>query len=616
MSQTPEYSIYPAIGVARVGDAPTAYYVGPEEYRGLPLLPNGEDRPFDPKDFRDDDNRLARQAARFRVYRNAPDRDGGFEEITLRTPGVKSITWTVHLANKKPSWYKFTPTVGEDGYPPNHGLRNAAVTGTAQRQALNIDAGPRSLVCKPRDKTPFGSEMVPAPSLARTAAFTAATAPKGYKTSFPPAGLRPAGNDIVTLGDIRSDERGRLLVLGGHGHAGTTDRKPELPTFANNDNWWDDTSDGPVTVRIEFDDGRDAIEPEAAWVLVGPPAYAPQIPNLVTLHDTIFDTAVRELGAAPEIFENGFWKKGAEGYHPCFETEIKPIFERGELYRWVAAIPARPHSFDYRMMGDPNPAFNAYRGYFIEALRPPGGENVLVNGKSGVTMMPYLAGDDALNAEEPGVTTAATSKYLRLTDTQYFLLAQWAAGHFHNTPEETHPGEALTRAVLENCVGGAFSPGIEMTWISRIAAIYSRPFRIHVRKDPPNPLSLDYDPARGMEPGDITRYMAMPWQADFNECSAQTILGRTLWWWPAQRPEYVHERPPEGGPERQVAWIGTDFDQNASSYISFPDNVTMVENWAKLGFVYGAGPEPRRYRLVSRILDPMPGGDEGELPMD
>jgi len=596
-----KYSIFPAIGVARVGNAPEDYYVAPEEYRGLPILPNGERREFTQKDLRDKHNLLRRQAQRFKIYCNETG-----EEITLASSGVDAITWTVHLANKKASWYTFLTKTGEDGYPPGHPLRNATVTEVKARQALNIDAGPRTVA---------GANA--------HAAFTAATAPKNYPVSFPPANLNPkasaanpTGSDITTLGDLVTDAQGRLLVLGGHGHAGTTKEDTALPAYANNDEWWDDNSDGPVTATITLKDG-DVVTVESAWVLVAPPAYAPEIPNLVTLYDTIFDTAVRKLGAAPEMYAEGFWKQGANGYHPSFETDIKPIFERGEAYRWVTAIPPRPHSFDYQKLGDPDPRFNAYRHYFLSALRPPGGENVLVDTKTGVTMMPYLAGDDAIGAQEADSPSVVTSRYLRLTDTQYYMLEQWANGHFvSGAVPAGHPGEALTRAVLDNCVGGAFSPGIEMTWISRNPAIYERPFRFRTRAplNPTEPLSLGFDPLAGMEPGDITRYMAVPWQADFNQCSSQPIYGRVLWWWPAQRPEYVHLEQLRPNEERQVAWVGTDYDQNAGNYILFAANTEMVEKWWQLGFVYGKGTPPTRYELVEAILHPVPGGNDTSKP--
>ena len=113
-----DYKIYPPIGIARVGNAPEqSSNIGPDVYRGLPTNPDGS--PFTEADFRDDQNRLCRQAARFRIYRHTA---GGSEEVTLATPGVKSITWTAHLANKKASWYVFTTNEGQNGYAPNHPL--------------------------------------------------------------------------------------------------------------------------------------------------------------------------------------------------------------------------------------------------------------------------------------------------------------------------------------------------------------------------------------------------------------------------------------------------------------------------------------------------------------
>jgi len=228
-------------------------------------------------------------------------------------------------------------------------------------------------------------------------------------------------------------------------------------------------------------------------------------------------------------------------------------------------------------------------------------------------MMPLLVGDDAIGAAQDAGALLATSKYLRLTDTQYFFLQQWAAGHFEpGSAEETHPGQVLTRAVLENCVGGALSPGIETTWIARDPAIYAEPFRIRPRLPTPDPLSLGFDPVTGLEPGDLTRYMALPWQADFNECSTQKIQGRVMWWWPAQRPASVY-LPAEGkageatmpasslGP--QVPWIGSDDDPTARNYLAFADHLEMLRDWDKLGFVLDVGkPGDSRFVEVARTL--------------
>ncbi|NDY92836.1 LodA/GoxA family CTQ-dependent oxidase [Ideonella livida] len=587
------YKIFPPIGVARVGDAPSAFYIGPETYRGLPLKPDGST--FTQDDFRDADGRLCRQAARFTIYRDTPQ---GPEEVTLDCADVQSIQWTVHVANKKASWYAFQTNAGENGYASNHPLRNAHVT---DRHRLVIDAGPRSIAGRNAAGPTFSRDTVP----------------PGYEgANFPPPlhnGLSPVSID--TLGELRTDAQGRLLFLGGHGISGSSQAQPSIAEYANNDDWWDDTADGPVSATVWLTSGE-RIDAGTAWALVAPPAYAPQIANLVTLWDTIFDTGVRN-GQHPEICTGGLWRSGPQGYRPNFQTEIGPLLARATLYPWVAAIPPKAHTFDMARLGRvPTSASDdenrGLRHWILQVLRPPAAENQII-GSTGRTMMPFLAGDNALNLD------SLSSKYLRLTDTQYFFLQQWAEGWFDNQPDTTPAPLALSRAVLENCVGGAFSPGIEMSWISRNPAIYQAqdPLRINASLPANGPLRLDFNPA-AMEPGDICRYMAVPWQADFNECSSQPIDGRVLWWWPAQRPEYVYLDPTPTAPQAlkalpvpsqatggQVAWLGTDFDQQRGDYIMFADDLQMVQYWAGLGFILEKAVPPageQRFVEVARTL--------------
>ena len=585
MSRT-VYSIHPAIGVGRVGNAPEEFYIGPETEAGLPIMPDGS--PFTPAAFRDSQGRVRRQAARFRIYRST---DGSPpEEVTLDTAGVLEIYWRAHLANKKSSWYEFQTTKGEFGYASNHPLRNPDKKTTQEREALIIDPGPRSI--SGRDK--------------RGVEFSRKTIPRDYKGSFPPPKLKP--DSIDTLGELRTDSQGRLLVLGGLGHAGSDIDPPSIADYANNNGWWDDTSDGSIEAIVVVREGNGTpvkIPVEPAWFLCGPPGYAPQIPNVVTLYDTMFDTAVRYMGARPDIFEDELWKGGPDGYKPYFETDIKPIFEHVNLNSWVTAIPPKPHTFDFERMAKPGDELIGYRTFFLDFIRAPGQENTLIDPERGVIIMPYLAGDEPL-----GVSTAI-DKYLRVSDTQYFMLTQWANGWFHPGAEpQPNPGQALTRAVLENCVGGAFVPGIEITWISRNPRIYMAPFRIKPRPVARAPLSLGFDPSKGMEPGDLTRYMAVPWQADFNECTSQPVGDRTVWWWPAQRPLFVY-LPPEakraGGPYEglgpQVAWVGQIFDQNAIGYLAFRDDLEMVALWDQLGFVHniGTAEEPHFVEVERRL---------------
>lgn len=594
-----DYKIYPPIGIARVGNATEKFYIGPETYRGLPINPDGST--FTENDFRDDQGRMCRQAARFKIFAN----DG--QEITLSTPGVKSITWTVHMANKKSSWYEFATNEGEHGYASNHPLRNAHITGD-DRLKLIIDPGPRQI---------SGSNIGPV-------AMDRNSVPSGYQgANFPDGLLYPTEEMINTLGELRTDADGRLLVLGGLGIAGSEDPNPVIKQYANNDGWWDDTGDGPVTAVIEWQDGYDNdTTVDSAWVSVAPPSYAPEIANLVTLWDTIFDSAVR-AGEFPEINNQGLWQKGPNGFLPNFQREILPLLERGTTYTWVAAIPPKPHTFDMAKLGQvpasaEDDTFYGLRNWIFDILRPPAEENTLISPR-GATMMPYLAGDNCL------IEGTLTSTYLRLTDTQFFFLEQWAAGYFVNEPVTDQGPLDLTRNVLENCVGGAFSPGIELTWISRNRSIYwpDDPFRINAAPATQGPLQLNFNPS-AMEPGDLTRYMAIPWQADFNECSSQPIGERVLWWWPAQRPEFIYLDPaqaqlmnsrslentaltsvptPSLDTKHQVAWVGTDFDQKRNDFIAFSDDIYMVQYWSQLGFIMEKEIEQeQRFVEVARTL--------------
>ncbi|MCV6636991.1 LodA/GoxA family CTQ-dependent oxidase [Candidatus Albibeggiatoa sp. nov. NOAA] len=573
------YKIFPAIGVARLGNS-EEFYIAPETANGLPINPDGE--PFKPSDFRDEQHRMKRQAARFQVY--ACSENGTQQSVTLADEKISSIRWTVHLANKKACWYEFIPWQGgENGYTSTHPLRNGNVTDKQERKQLIIDPSSRTLTASPSAKE-------------TSCEFDRASSPNN--SSFPPKKLKP-NKEINTLGGLRIDNDGRLLVLGGHGQSGTTANNEHMVSYANNEGWFDDTSDGYVTATITLKDGTE-VEAEAAWVLVAPPAYAPQIQNLVTLYDTIFDTMVRKTNwasidnehpdpwrdCALSIYKDSMWQKD---FKPHFETHILPLLKRGEGYPWVTKVPPKPHVFNYDQLKKEGEEFNGLRQRLLDYLRPAKDKNTLVNSQ-GCTMMPYLAGDDSIGDKDK-----TTSKFLYLTDTQYFMLEQWAQGKFtsgeENTPKQ-QAGDALTQAVLENCVGGGFSPGIEMTWVSRLIEIYQAPFRIRVKKEIGFPLSLGWNPAAdGLEPGDVTKFMAQPWQADFNDCAVQNYGDRLLWWWPPQRPMYVYtpnKAVSDIDPKKLMRDLVLDGDIEQVDWTDEDSHLQMVKEWQDLGFIYNA----------------------------
>src|SRR4051794_25083025 len=101
-----EYEIHPAIGVARVGNSEKGYFIAPEpavpdaDYVDGKLLDNPATMP-PPATFRDEHGRLLRQAVRFRVFEVI--RDGGGFVVGKREVTDKdvTVTWSVHLANRK-----------------------------------------------------------------------------------------------------------------------------------------------------------------------------------------------------------------------------------------------------------------------------------------------------------------------------------------------------------------------------------------------------------------------------------------------------------------------------------------------------------------------------------
>src|SRR5262245_34879770 len=97
--------IHPGIGIARVGNSPDEYFIGPEcptDPRDIAIPPGG---------YKDASGRVKRQAARFRIY--AYGKDGEIiGELPVRGPGDRNgsakaqVEWKVHLKNKKGAWFK------------------------------------------------------------------------------------------------------------------------------------------------------------------------------------------------------------------------------------------------------------------------------------------------------------------------------------------------------------------------------------------------------------------------------------------------------------------------------------------------------------------------------
>jgi hypothetical protein len=193
------------------------------------------------------------------------------------------------------------------------------------------------------------------------------------------------------------------------------------------------------------------------------------------------------------------------------------------------------------------------------------------------------------------------------------------------------PGEELDKTILFNCLGGRFSPGIEMTFIVRDINLYRQdwykpevgPFRINQQvldyrsAKPDQPfLGVGYMPLRQhpIQPGDMCKFMAIPWHTDYNSCAthvpnpnpggtltpdnideATGLHGSINTWlyasWPAQRPVAVYtydDVHANGGvlprPRFSVRGAGTA-SPDASNVGRYQNRVDFLLNWSRIGVV-------------------------------
>ena len=517
---------------------------------------------------------VKRQASRFRLfeYHYVNGKLTPKREVSLATAGVAQIQWNVHLANKKTSFFGFEGGQGENREAAP--LRNAGITKGQQRKLeLEIDFGPRSVA---------GANQA-------AVAFTPGNAGAYAKTVPLDANGLPV---IDYLGELRTDAQGRLLVIPGQGRAHfNTATQPEMPHWANNDGWFDDAADGPVTATVTLTGGQTVALDNAGmgWVLCGPPDFAPGVPCSVTAYDLLLDMAVRKL---PLPQNNAVYAAGGPLHRiaqlkadyqtgqtyelpttlPVFYDEIQPILV-GAYNLWYvdSLITAKHNSLINPNLGNPAAKYASSRTKVVGYMRAPEG----VQAATGPRTMPKLLGDDPYIGGLPDST-----RNLPLTPVQYALLRRWAAGDF-TTGSAVAPAPAITphgldRAALENAVGGAFFPGIEFGWQMRNPALFIEPFRLN----PSATSAYLGDSSTPLGAGHFSRQMAVPWQADFNDCRNEGNYG----WWPSQRPTHAL---PAANATKRLDWArATELYVGGNAESTHED---MVTNWWRYGFVLEEG---------------------------
>lgn len=512
-------AIHPAIGIARVGNSPDEWFLGPEAPGPLPVPEGG---------YKDETGRIKRQAARFRLY----GIDGEGNVVREITAADADIRWTVRLANTKAAWYEFHGALdlpAARGLPPAPGY-DAPPPARMRRRNAAIDDGV-SLVIDPGERS-VGGRNANADGADPDARFDGG---RFFDIEVP-------------LGQLRTDDAGRLLVLGGHGASGPAVPGIRALSIDNNDYWHDDISDGPVDATVAIA-GRE-LPVTGAWIVVAPPNYAPGIQSVVTMYDLIFEVAAK---LEPELAPA----------RPSFARMIYPLFTRMVQNQWVNAGFLRefgwgaPSDFlapaQLARLASAAPEDRFLREQVFARFRDPAFVRMEHD-----KLPPYYGDSVNFPAEDP-------RQWMAVLPIQYGWLRQWAAGDFEadwpqdgltfprrleDLPVAEQPG-ALDRAALDDCLGGPFHPGPEMTWPMRQTLLYAAPFRPRRRTEPEpdwgpemtSEIALAEDgPLSASGPGDLTRWLSVPWQTDVASCLSayESALDDYLpAFWPAMAPNDV-----------------------------------------------------------------------------
>jgi hypothetical protein len=427
--------IFPPIGVARLGNSPDGYFIGPERPDEVVVPADG---------FRDASQKIKRQAARFHLF--AYDENNKLVQ-ELTSADVESLEWTVHIANTKAAVEFFHPK--SDKHPRT---RNAHFHG--DRKQLRLDPGPLSVSGPNPDFTDLNKSKA---------------AGKAKDITIDQLFLDKRVNFV--LGTATTDDRGLLVVMGGFGES----KSPvgaDLTggDFADHDGWYDDTSDGLIGAKVKLKDGTTP-SVASAWLLVAPPKYAPGLQSVVSLYDTLFQSVVdRDLLPSPFV---------DPAFKPSLAMDIIPILTRAANMRWV-----------YNNGQD---TFQSGGFHHTYNHMPPANRALVFNRLSKPSQTPGDPGTGGGDMPRMWSDLYPAGPNGTVTRIQYRMLEMWKDGNFvPGTPPDPHAPispDGLTRAALNPCVGAAFFPGIEASWKIRDVFPFVEAFRLDASKMRPGDVS-------------------------------------------------------------------------------------------------------------------------------
>jgi len=469
----------------------------------------------------------------------------------------------------------------------------------------------------------------------------------------------------VNLGTAEYDE-GTLIFYPADGISAALNPSDLNTDFADNSNWYDDICDGRITAKVTIDGHSYELNDahSAAWVASAPPDYAPQIQPISTMYDLICGAANENSTTDfslifPTLYRlyRMQWVNVSDFLAPSFREvidqlkpeEFKCLFDSSDK-----AQPIRNKIFNLFR----NPAYN----YTNEPIIPSINTTDITNIGGGTEDIKYPSyPGDGINY--PG----SPAQWFAIPPILYKQLKSWRDGNFDSldndfssmdeiglyyqniyteaSKDESKSALLMTRAVLETLYGGGFHPGVELTWPMRHNEMYAendlkfskvsdkaslfglREIRIAsatkeeqkeifyndfgFQMDSDNvKASLDTSKTENWlwkaTPGDLTKWMGIPWQSDAGSC--QKVFLDTQYpipaWWAANLPvdvltedSLVKMRDANIGDEtkqfiyaNRVPWLMT----TDTGYVGYHAEggyanglINMVYKWKDIGVVAG-----------------------------
>lgn len=408
----------------------------------------------------------------------------------------------------------------------------------------------------------------------------------------------------------------------------------------------------------------------AAWIVTAPPDYAPQIQPISTLYDMVTGAANEQFEPEfSQVFPMLYrlyrmqWVNLGDFLAPSFKEMMDKLQQAGLLKFLFVKKPAAEADQVRKTI------FDKFRDpdypYDNEPVIPGNNSTNIENRGSGTDelKLPYYPGD---GINYPG----SPAQWFAIPPVLYAQFRKWAAGKFKtvdlpNPDQVTMDGIAwafqqifaaaakddakkpllMTRAVLETLYGGGFHPGVELTWPMRHNLMYAENARVYdeVEKDwglfglreirinaatPAEQEKIFYndfgyqmdsnDIAESMNPkhekhwlwkitpGDLTKWMGIPWQSDAGSCQAVYVEKQypIPAWWAANLP--VHVLPEENyaklldpnvlaDTKKNIFATREDWLHTASTgFIGYHAEggytnglINMVYQWNKIGMVTG-----------------------------